>query len=139
MKRVFADTLYWVAITLPEDPWRAPALDALTRLGDVHLVTTDEVLSAFLTALSGTGSYYRRQAVQTVHDILADNTATVLPQSRETFLDGVRLYGQRADKGYSLADCISMNACRSEGITEVLTNDRHFIQEGFVVLIQRAP
>jgi predicted nucleic acid-binding protein len=30
-----------------------------------------------------------------------------------------------------------MNAMESEGITEALTNDHHFEQEGFVVLIKR--
>ena len=44
---------------------------------------------------------------------------------------------RRTDKDYSLIDCISMNACRQEGITEVLTNDHHFSQEGFTVLITR--
>ena len=75
--------------------------------------------------------------MQTVRDILSDDTATVLPQSRESFLSGVRLYGQRADKGYSLTDCISINACRQEEIVDVLTNDHHFIQEGFNILITR--
>lgn len=137
MRRVFADTLYWVAITLPDDPWHARALEAFAILGDVHLFTTDEVLSEFLTALSGTGSYFRRQAVEAVNDILSDDTVTVQPQSRESFLNGTLLYGQRADKGYSLTDCISMNACRKEGITEVLTNDHHFLQDGFHILISR--
>ena len=31
-------------------------------------------------------------------------------------------------------DCRSMNALRSLGIAEVLTNDRHFTQEGFTIL-----
>ncbi len=137
MKRAFADTLYWVAIILPGDPWRVPALDAVARLGEVHLVTTEEVLTEFLTALSGAGSYYRRQAAQMVQDILDDNSVTVLPQSHKTFLDGLDLYESRADKGYSLTDCISMNACRQEGITEALTNDHHFAQEGLVVLLSR--
>jgi len=34
-------------------------------------------------------------------------------------------------KGYSLADCISMQTMRREGLTDVLTNDLHFEQEGF--------
>jgi uncharacterized protein len=51
MKTVFADTLYWVAIVLPDDPWRQPAERARQALGDARLVTTDEVLSEFLTAL----------------------------------------------------------------------------------------
>jgi hypothetical protein len=41
------------------------------------------------------------------------------------------LYQSRLDKGYSLTDCISMQTMRREGLTEVLTNDRHFEQEGF--------
>jgi predicted nucleic acid-binding protein len=28
-------------------------------------------------------------------------------------------------------DCISMQVMRREGLTEVLTNDHHFTQEGF--------
>jgi predicted nucleic acid-binding protein len=138
VRRVFADTLYWVAISFREDPWYAPANAARQRLGGVHLVTTADILTEFLAALSGAGAFYRQQAVRMVRRILADETVTVLPHSRETFLDGLDLYELRADKGYSLADCISMNACRAEGITEVLTNDHHFTQEGFVVLIQRA-
>ncbi len=58
----------------------------------------------------------------------------VLPQSHESFSDGFELYQARADKGYSLTDCISMNACRERGITEILTHDVHFEQEGFRVL-----
>ena len=46
------------------------------------------------------------------------------------------LYGARPDKGYSLVDCISMEAMRREGLTEVLTNDRHFEQEGFRTLFR---
>jgi predicted nucleic acid-binding protein len=132
------DTLYWIARTWPGDPWYASAVQARQRLGAAHLVTTDEVLSEFLTALSGAGSHYRQQAALAVRDILSDEDVTVLPQTHETFLAGLDLYERRADKGYSLADCVSMNACRAEGITEVLTNDHHFTQEGFVVLIHRS-
>ena len=40
------------------------------------------------------------------------------------------------DKEYSLTDCISMHVMRSEGLTEVLSNDHHFAQEGFHILFQ---
>ena len=59
----------------------------------------------------------------------------VRPQSHQTFLDGLALYKRRPDKGYSLTDCISMEALREEGITEILTHDNHFTQEGFVILL----
>jgi predicted nucleic acid-binding protein len=55
-------------------------------------------------------------------------------QTHQSFLNGVRLYENRPDKGYSLTDCISMNTMRDMGITEALTHDQHFAQEGFVIL-----
>jgi len=63
--------------------------------------------------------------------ILSAGNVRVIPQSRDGFLDGLGLYEARPDKGYSLADCIPMQSMRREGLTEVLTNDRHFEQEGF--------
>jgi uncharacterized protein len=52
------------------------------------------------------------------------------------FWQGWKLYAARPDKGYSLVDCISMQTMRKEGLTEVLTNDRHFEQEGFRALFR---
>ena len=73
----------------------------------------------------------RREIVLTVEDILQDPGVTLVPQSRETFLTGLSLFRTRADKGYSLTDCISMRTMQRLGLTAVLTNDRHFEQEGF--------
>ena len=60
----------------------------------------------------------------------------VIPQSHASFIAGFELYRARPDKGYSLTDCISMQTMRREGLTEVLTNDRHFEQEGFRALFR---
>jgi predicted nucleic acid-binding protein len=53
----------------------------------------------------------------------------VLPQTRADFDAALALYKSRLDKDYSLTDCRSMNAMRSFGISEVLTNYHHFTQE----------
>lgn len=135
MRKVFADTLYWVAIVKPTDQWAGSANKARALLGNVRLLTTDEVLTEFLAALSKGGEHLRRQAVKMVRAILANPNVRVLAQSRDSFLQGVELYEQRPDKEYSLTDCISMKAMWSESVSEVLTNDRHFAQEGFYVLI----
>jgi len=137
MRAVFADTLYWIAIVKPSDPWQEAAESARAALGQVRIITTDEVLSEFLTALSGRGRSLRRRAAQMVRTILGNPNVTVVPQSRDSFLKGIELYEQRLDKQYSLTDCISMNVMRAEGITEALTNDHHFQQEGFRVLMRR--
>ena len=68
-------------------------------------------------------------------DILADPEIVVRPQSHQSFLSGFALFKARPDKGYSLTDAISMEAMREEGLTEVLTHDGHFTQEGFTILL----
>ena len=137
MKTVFADTVYWIAVTRPGDQWREPAKAAREALGPARLVTTDEVLTEYLAALSGSGEVFRKLAVDAVHAIHRDANVRVVAQSRDTFLRALDRYGQRLDKNYSLTDCSSMNAMVSEGITEALTHDHHFEQEGFVILIKR--
>jgi len=137
MKTVFADTLYWVAIVRPNDQWQESARRARASLGDTLILTTDEVLSEFLAALSSGPSHVRRQAVKMVRAILGNPNVRVLPQSRDSFLRGLELYERRPDKGYSLTDCISMNAMKGERVSDVLTNDPHFEQEGFHVLMSR--
>jgi predicted nucleic acid-binding protein len=57
-----------------------------------------------------------------------------MPQSRSSLLDALTLYEARPDKEYSLTDCIAMQVMRREGLTDVLTNDHHFTQEGFHIL-----
>ena len=135
MKVVFADTFYWVAIAMPNDPWASRVARVCEELGVARYVTTDEVLTEFLSHLSSQGAHLRSLAVQLVRKLLQDEDVTVIPQSRESLLRGLDLYERRLDKGYSLVDCISMNTMRDESITDVFTNDHHFAQEGFVPLV----
>jgi predicted nucleic acid-binding protein len=71
-----------------------------------------------------------------VSGLLSSPDIRVIAQSRNSFVEGLALYNSRPDKGYSLTDCISMQTMRREGLTDALTNDRHFQQEGFRALFQ---
>lgn len=69
MKTVFADSHYWIAIVNPDDPWAKAAKAARSALDEVFMVTTDEVLTEFLAALSR-GEHMRKQATKMVRAIL---------------------------------------------------------------------
>jgi predicted nucleic acid-binding protein len=136
VRLVFADTLYWGAILHPLDQYRAQVIHVRKALGEIQLVTTDEVLTELLDGLAERGPHLRGAAARAIRTILSDRRVTVHPQSRASFLAGLRLYEQRNDKGYSLVDCISMTTMRHDRISEVLTNDHHFKQEGFEILLR---
>ena len=78
----------------------------------------------------------RREVTANVEAMMSDPGVRIIPQSHDSFVAGFDLYRSRPDKGYSLTDCISMQIMRREGITEALTNDRHFEQEGFRALFR---
>lgn len=136
MTALFADTFYWIALVDFTDNAHQRALALTSERADSPLVTTDEVLAEYLTFFATAPEPMRRKALTNTQRILEDPGVQVVPQSRESFLSGMALYGARPDKGYSLTDCISMQTMRKKGLTEVLTNDRHFEQEGFRALFR---
>jgi uncharacterized protein len=129
MRRFFADTFYWVALLRRRDRWhRRVTAFSRTLTHEEVLFTTDAVLLEFLAALSAAGPHLRQQAVTRVEGMLADPSMCVVEVTRAVFLDGLALY--------HLTDCISMQVMRREGITDVLSNDHHFEQEGFQILFR---
>ncbi|MBD1875146.1 PIN domain-containing protein [Nodosilinea sp. FACHB-131] len=134
MRTLFADTFYWAAMLNPRDQWHQKVRQFNQTLGAVELVTTDEVLTEFLNFFSSFEPLVKEGAIQRASLLLQSPMVQVVPQSRDTFLAGLYLYGQRLDKGYSLTDCISMQTMQFLGLKEVLSHDRHFVQEGFTIL-----
>ncbi len=135
MPTVFSDTAYYIAILLESDRLHAPALAIDETTSALRSVTTDAVLVEVLAYFSKRGRDVRLVAVELVDTLRADPRITIIHQTPELFFAGVDLYRQRLDKGYSLTDCMSMVVCREHEITDVLTHDRHFEQEGFAILL----
>ncbi|MFB8788601.1 MAG: PIN domain-containing protein [Potamolinea sp.] len=135
MKIVFADAFYWIALINPGDDWHLAVRKISLTLYPATLITTEEVLTETLNFYASKGTQNRRRAFNALQSTFANPLIQVIPQTHESFQSGMELYQARLDKGYSLTDCISMQTMRQLGITEVLTHDRHFTQEGFVILL----
>ena len=135
MTEVFADTNYWVAKINPHDQWHESAIEAEYRLGAVRLVTTESVLIEVLNYFSAFRAAIRKLATAAVGRLMSNNEIEFVSHRPNDFLNGLALYEARPDKDYSLTDCISMNVMRERGISDVLTHDRNFAQEGFNPLL----
>lgn len=135
MRRVFADTNYFVAIINPLDQLHQRAKEVERELGPVSVVTTESVLVEVLNYFCSYRQVLRQSATKITKGLISAPTVEVIPTAHEAFLAGLALYEARDDKGYSLTDCISMAAMRDRAIDEVLTRDKHFAQEGFKILL----
>ena len=96
-------------------------------------MTTEDVLTEFLAFLAEQGPQFRQVATLTLRSILLD--VEVVPQTHDSFLAALAYCESRPDKGYSLTDCVSMTCMHARGLTDVLTNDERFRQEGFRTLL----
>jgi hypothetical protein len=132
MKRIFADTSFYIAATSPKDEAHGTAAKWMLGHADM-VVTTDFVvveLANFFSRSTERGTFAALH-----HYLAADSQVEIVPASRELVERGLQLYLNRDDKDWSLTDCISFVVMQDHGITEALTADRHFEQAGFVPLL----
>ncbi len=136
MRKVFADTLFWVGMWNPKDEHNASAKRSWERGRKSRLITTDTVLVEVLNAFSSFGSDWRNAVAESVEKLLNEPNVTVIRQTPDLFNQALQLYKSRLDKSYSLTDCISMVVMKKEQIEDVLSSDRHFEQGGFSLLMK---
>ena len=129
---LFADTFYFLALLNGGDQHHTAA--ARYDAAQPSLVTTAWVLTEVGDALSAPDN---RPAFLGLLDVLQETSDVhIIPPFIELFERGVELYRQRADKDWSLTDCISFVVMADEKISEALTGDRHFEQAGFRALLK---
>jgi predicted nucleic acid-binding protein len=133
MRQVFADAFYFFALISEDDAKHQDAVDFTTKYRG-RLVTTCWILTEVGDGLARPPG---RDSFLTLHEKLLENPrADIEPCSQQLMNEGLDLYRQRADKSWSLTDCISFVVMWREGITEALTGDHHFEQAGFVGLLK---
>jgi uncharacterized protein len=129
----FADTYFYLAVLNPRDAEHQRAI-AVSRQLRGRVVTTEFIL---LELGDGMARPPARQAfVQFCRALRADPRVEIVPASDGLLDRGLALYAARADKEWSLTDCISFVVMQDRGITEALTGDHHFEQAGFVALLK---
>lgn len=136
MRIIFVDTFYWIARINPRDQWHQKAVELSPSLKDDVLITSETVLVELLNYFSEFGPEMRGAVAKIVRQIIDDPSIKLVSlASISVFAEGLALFESRLDKGYSMTDCMSMNIMRRFAVTEVLTHDHHFTQEGFNILL----
>jgi predicted nucleic acid-binding protein len=132
VRRVFVDTSAWFELVIPETPAHAE-MTRLMRATDSKFVTSTYVVAELIGLLLKRRGY-----------AIASSAAAHIRSAREVRLEhpdaaeearAWQLFLDRADKTYSLTDCLSFVIMRRLGIAEALAIDDHFRQEGFIVLL----
>jgi predicted nucleic acid-binding protein len=110
MKPVFADTVFYLALTNSRDQYAAPATRYAAEFSGAF-VTTAWVLTEVANSLARGPN--RALFVELYRDLADDHRVTIVPPTQDLFAQGIDLYAQRPDKGWSLTDCLSSSSCAS--------------------------
>jgi predicted nucleic acid-binding protein len=132
MTEVFADAFYYIALLNPADRFHAAAIEATQVLLE-PLVTTAWVLIEVADALSAPA--VRHRTGRLLEEIKDDPNVTLISEFEPWFERGLALFRSRADKSWSLTDCISFEVMSARGLRDALTGDHHFVQAGFRALL----
>ncbi len=127
-----------IALNSPRDRYHNTALqwERRVRADYVPIVTTRAVQLEIGAAFSRLA--YRAAAIAILEALDRDPGVTVVPLDDDTYRRALDLFASRADKEWSLTDCISFVVMRDRTITQALSTDLHFAQAGFEALLQAA-
>ncbi|MGA2229597.1 MAG: PIN domain-containing protein [Tepidisphaeraceae bacterium] len=132
MITVFADTFYYLALANLRDAAHARAVAAGAQ-GPFRLVTSAWVIQELADGCASPPS--RAGFLRLWSALEADSYTEIVAPTGELWNRGKQLYRSRADKSWSLTDCISFEIMRDRGITDALTADHHFQQAGFKAML----
>jgi predicted nucleic acid-binding protein len=132
MRTVFLDTVGLLALWDSADQWHALADAAMSRLLETpcRFITTTFVL---LECGNAAARCAYRGDVCELRDELASHGNLIVPDdSDEATAWNAYRRGEAGQAG--IVDHVSFAVMRRLGLTEALTNDRHFVAAGFDVL-----
>lgn len=133
---ILIDTGYLLALVRPRDALFARA-QAWAQAVRGPFIITEYVLWETANALSLPGDRAKFHAL--LARVGSDPAIELTAASRELWEAGIQLHAVRADKEWSLTDCISFCVMQERGITQALTYDHHFEQAGFEALLRCDP
>jgi uncharacterized protein len=133
MRRLFADTSYYIALVNGADEHHAAAVQH-SRSGPAVLITHGLVIVELANELSDPRN--RRLFVDLHHELCNDSRSIIVPADAALIDRGIDLYRRRLDKAWSLTDCVSYIVMNDEQLQEALTADHHFEQAGYRALLR---
>ena len=137
MKRVFADSAFWIALRDSEEPRYELAAEIAEWLVEQRYTI---IVTPFIFA--ETQAYFAREPdvkVFVIEDFWNNPTVKMEQPSYADQIEAVAILRKFADKTYSFADALSFVIMKRLEINQVVTFDRHFRQFGEFTIIDNIP
>ena len=132
-ERFFLDTAYVQALLNARDEHHDQAVALFPRVPAAQEVWVTEAI--FVEVGNALARSLRKDAANFIARCYITANVRVVPVDTALLNRALELYVQRADKAWSLTDCVSFVVMRDHQIADALTMDEHFRQAGFHPLL----
>lgn len=135
-RAVFVDSFAWIAAINKSDNYHELALKLLEDFlaKQVELITTNYVIIETINALSK--AEFRKAVIEFVDKLEKSPSVQIIRITDETYNNSWALYQQRMDKDWGITDCTSFEVMKTLNIKRAFTNDKHFEQAGYSVVVK---
>lgn len=136
MRFVFVDTSAWVALKHKGDSlWQqATTVNRALLARGARYVTSNFVLDEAYTLLRMRAGHHI--AVELGEDVAKSKLITIVRVSEVLEGEAWQIFKRYSDKEFSFTDCTSFAIMQEHRIYEAFTNDHHFEQFGYQVLLK---
>lgn len=134
MTRTFLDTGYLIALEAADDQYHGAAVEhwRIYIQSRPQLVTTSFIVDEVATFFNSRARHVK--AVEIVERLLASPSVQLVHVDEDLFRAAWSYFRRRADKRFSLTDCVSFVLMEQLGIESALAFDAHFAQAGLRIL-----
>ncbi len=133
---VFVDSFAWIAVINKSDNYHRISLKTLEEFLNKHvnLITTNYAIVETINALSKVE--FRKAVVEFINKLERSPSVEIVKITDEIYNNAWALYQQRMDKNWGITDCTSFEVMRMFNIRKAFTNDKHFEQAGYSVVVK---
>ncbi len=135
MKQIFVDTNGWIALNSKRDQFHEIAWKTNRRLlrNGYQYITSNYILDENYTGLLARVGHFA--AVDFGEKIRASRITAMIHITEEQEEQAWELFKKYSDKQFSFTDCTSFVLMNKMSLKEAFTNDHHFKQMGFKILL----
>lgn len=133
---VFVDSFAWIASINKSDNYHETTLKTIETLlkRGIKLITSNYVIIETINALSKTE--FRKAVIEFVNKLEKSPSVQIIKITDEMYNNAWSFYQQRMDKDWGITDCTSFEVMKMFNIKKAFTNDKHFKQAGYSLLVK---
>ena len=138
-EKIFWDTWAFLALADTKYRYHQQAKDVKAQLEHQHtvLITTHAIMTELGNAVSKIPKRsIAKEQMESLQEMIETKRGEMIPVSDLLWQRAWELYHSRPDKEWGHTDCISFVVMRELGIGKAFTNDHHFEQAGFTILVK---